>query len=581
MSDLTSRFAVGRSALIVDDDALVSEVLEAALEDMGFELSFAGSVQEAVAALDGASFDILILDKNLPDGSGLEVARAVRERELDSEMIMLTGYQSTASAIEALQLGVADYLTKPLTHVNLLSVVLKRVLDVQGLRRERLELLEQLQSKSEDLAQKNRELEALAVRDPLTKLFNHAFLHEQVDATLHSAERHGHEFGLIFLDFDGFKQVNDTLGHQAGDTLLVRFAEVLRGDSRAEDVPFRLRSEDVAARYGGDEFVLLLPETPKRGAVIKAERLRAFVESFDFGIPGLLRQTISIGVAGYPSDAHDRMSIIDAADRALYAAKHAGRNRLVAFSSDIPAVAARGGFQQVDAGRADALSRSIADSAFDVAFQPIVRADDGSVFAYEALCRPREPAFPHPGVLIETAEQLGKIRELGRVLRRCTAREIPKLDPDALVFVNLHPHELFDPELQNVEPFFEAFADRIVLEVTETANIEDYNRLKKTLTALSAAGFRSALDDLGAGYSGLNSLAHIEPDFVKLDMKLVRAVVNDKRARRLVQHILEFSEQEGMLVIAEGVETETERDVLLEMRCPLLQGYLFGRPACL
>jgi len=576
---LDAHFGEGRNLLIVDDEPVIHETIRLVLEDAGFDITSVDSVASATAALAERSFDVLLLDKNLPDGTGLDVARTVRERGLDCEMVMLTGYGNMSSAVEALKLGIADYLQKPLADIKIVLIVLERVLEVQQLRRDRIRLLDELRQKTAALEAENIELEGLSVRDPLTKLYNHAFLQEHLDHMVHLAGRHHHEFGLLFVDLDGFKQVNDQLGHSAGDALLRELATILRGDSRSEDLPFRLRAEDVAARYGGDEFVLVLPETPKVGALIKAERLRSHIERYPFNIPDLPQQTISVGVAGFPDDASDRLGMINAADRALYAAKRSGRNRILAFSAGLPAVSVRGDNNTVvDSERVDALAESIADELFDFAYQPIVRSHDQSVFAYEALCRPRHEAFPHPGVLIQTAELVGRIRELGRVLRRRAVAEIGKLSPESLLFVNLHPHELYDPNLQKVEPWLADLADRIVLEVTETADIEDYDRLKAVLSKLADFGFRCALDDLGAGYSGLSSLALIEPDFVKLDMQLVRSAIADKRARRLVQHILEFSAEEGMQVIAEGIEHEEERDILVEMGCPLLQGYLFGRP---
>ncbi len=572
-------FGRGVSLLIVDDEQVIHETIRLVLEDTEFEIESAETVGEAKALLSARPYDVLILDKNLPDGTGLDVAQVVRERGMDSEMIMFTAYGNMSSAIEAMKLGIADYLQKPLPDIKMLWVVLERVLTMQKLRRDKASLLRELQHKTVALESKNAELESLSVRDPLTKLFNHGFLQEHLDHTVHLAERHNHEFGLLFIDLDGFKQVNDQLGHAAGDFLLTEFATILRGDSRHGDMPFRLRAEDVAARYGGDEFVLILPETPKRGALMKAERLRRYVESYDFRIADLPRQTISVGVAGYPKDARDRLGMVNAADRALYAAKRSGRNRIMSFSAGLPSVSGRGADKTlVDTSLVKALDESLRDEAFDFAYQPIVRSSDRSVMAYEALCRPRHDAFPHPGVLIETAELVGKIRELGRVLRSIAVRGMHKLPTDMLLFVNLHPHELYDPQLQAPSAELSAVASRLVFEVTETADIKDFDRVKSILGKLAQLGFKSALDDLGSGYAGLSSLARIEPNFVKLDMELVRSAIADTRARRLVQHILEFSAEEGMEVIAEGIETDEEHQILVEMGCPLLQGYLFGRP---
>jgi diguanylate cyclase (GGDEF)-like protein len=560
--------------LVVDDDETIRLLFRELLAGEGYAVDVAATIAEADARLAAAPFDLVITDKNLPDGFGLDLARRVLDGANNGgapAVIAMSAFASVDSAVEAIQLNVADYFVKPIERLDAVLARIKRVLEHQQLRRHNRELVEELR-------RKNRELESLAVRDPLTGLFNHAFFQESLDKEIARSERHGHSFALVFIDVDKFKAVNDSLGHPRGDTVLRALAEALRGSTRRSDIGFRLREQDIAARYGGDEFVLILPQTDKNGAALKAEALRRFVEAADMG-SGTPRQTISVGVADYPADGVTRDRLILAADTALYAAKSLGRNRIVTYSPGLATLSAEPNDGGLEAQQLLALDHAIQKHAFHFHFQPIVRAQSGEVFAYEGLCRPQDPAFPDPLALIHTAERAGRIGDLGRVLRAGVVASLPQLAPPLLLFVNLHPHELYDPRLAEVEPFMRPWTRRVVLEVTETAAIADYGRVNEILSKLKAQGFRIALDDLGSGYSGLNALALLAPDFVKLDIGLLQGISAPGRHARLLRHILDYANGEGVQVIAEGVETEGQREAVTRLGTPLLQGYFFGKPS--
>lgn len=215
-------------------------------------------------------------------------------------------------------------------------------------------------------------------------------------------------------------------------------------------------------------------------------------------------------------------------------------------------------------------------SSIWVALQPIVRAEDGSVFGYEALLRSSEPSMPGPAEVLDAAERLGLLSRLGRVVRERAAA--PLRGHSAALFVNLHPEDLLDPDLCASSSALAEIADRVVLEVTERASLENVGDLRLHVRELRELGFRIAIDDLGAGYAGLTSFALLEPDIVKLDMGLVRGVDQNPVKRKLVTSMTRLCKEMGLLVVAEGVESTSERDVLIELGCDLLQGYLFARP---
>ena len=229
------------------------------------------------------------------------------------------------------------------------------------------------------------------------------------------------------------------------------------------------------------------------------------------------------------------------------------------------------------AGLVSSFGRAI--ESLYVAYQPIVSWSQKRVVAYEVLLRSREATLPHPGAMLDAAERLGRVHELGRNVRRLAmepAREM--LPSDTLLFVNLHPSDLVDDELLSPKAPLTALAKRVVLEVTERASLDEVRDLRERLVELRRLGFRIALDDLGAGYAGLSSFALLEPEFVKLDMTLTRNLGSDTTKQTLVRTMASMCQELGMRVVAEGIETEAERDELERSGCDLMQGFLFAEP---
>jgi EAL domain-containing protein (putative c-di-GMP-specific phosphodiesterase class I)/CheY-like chemotaxis protein len=210
-------------------------------------------------------------------------------------------------------------------------------------------------------------------------------------------------------------------------------------------------------------------------------------------------------------------------------------------------------------------------------YQPIVSWSMQAVYGYEALVRSGEPTLPHPGALFDTAERLDRIHQLGRTIRASASGCLAN-NADTVLFVNLHTRDLTDESLFDPEGPLSPFASRIVLEITERAQLEQVPDVRSRILRLRALGFRIAVDDLGAGYSGLTSFATLEPEVVKLDMSLVRDVDKSPKKRKLIAAMVTVCRDLDTLVVAEGVETAAERDTLVELGCDLFQGYFFGRP---
>jgi EAL domain-containing protein (putative c-di-GMP-specific phosphodiesterase class I) len=213
-----------------------------------------------------------------------------------------------------------------------------------------------------------------------------------------------------------------------------------------------------------------------------------------------------------------------------------------------------------------------------IAYQPIVRSHDGSLFGYEALLRSAEPSLPHPGAMLDAAERLDRLTELGRAIRAAAVRPMSSAPPEAMLFINLHARDLLDEALFSRESPLAAIASRVVLEITERAALDNVKDARERIAKLRGQGFRIAVDDLGAGYAGLTSFVTLEPELVKLDMTLVRDIHQHTLKQQLVRAITLLCRELGLLVVAEGVETPEERGCVIDCGCDLIQGYLVAKP---
>lgn len=214
-----------------------------------------------------------------------------------------------------------------------------------------------------------------------------------------------------------------------------------------------------------------------------------------------------------------------------------------------------------------------------VAYHPIINPRTRQLFGHEALLRSREPSLPHPGAVLDAAERLDRLDVVGRSMRDRAAGPVAGAPESGLLFVNLHVRDLLDPTLTSPDSPLSRIAERVILEITERAALDEVGDVRPKIARLREMGFRIAVDDLGAGYAGLTSFAQLEPEVVKLDMSLVRGVDANPTKQKVIRSMTSLCKDMGMLVVAEGVETPAERDALLELDCDLLQGFLFAKPS--
>ena len=433
------------------------------------------------------------------------------------------------------------------------------------------------------VAQRTKELEVataqaykLAQHDILTGLPNRSLLNQRLKQIVAQAQRDGTQVACLFLDFDHFKRINDTLGHDAGDQLLQAVAQRLTS---------AVRESDTVARLGGDEFVLILPGLDPANSAFEVMSVLTRVRESFLAPFRLVDQTptltCSIGVSVYPVDAIDPNGLIKQADTAMYAAKEAGRNAYRFYTADMNArVQAR---LQIETD----MRRGLMDDEFFLVYQPQVDMTSGRAIGVEALLRWRDPerGVIGPAEFIPIAEESGMIQALGARVLRDACRQLMLWQRQNMfmrVSVNLSVQQLeHDSWLSVVEEALRASglpAHYLDLEITESVIITHAERAVATLVKLKQMGVSITIDDFGTGYSSLSYLTRLPIQGVKIDQRFVHGLEQNKSDEAIAQAIIALSDSMGLRCIAEGVETIAQFEFLKNHRCEEAQGYLISRP---
>ena len=428
----------------------------------------------------------------------------------------------------------------------------------------------------------------LALFDSLTGLANRRSFLERVDREIRYARVNGSSLGVLFMDLDGFKNINDTMGHSAGDKALQLTADRLREAVRSADLVSRTTELEVdveIARLGGDEFTALILDIKQaEDAMVVARRILNLMRQ-PFTLNGQeVLLTASIGIALFCDDGEDAATLLKHADTAMYLAKDSGRDNCQFYSAKLTEMAMqRLQRQQLDGDLRLALARD----EFMLLYQPQVSVATGRIHSVEALIRWNHPVqgLVPPMEFIPAAEQNGLIIPIGAwVLRTAcaTAAGWQREGHSLRVAVNLSPLQFKDPRL--VQVVLEVLkqtglaSDLLELEVTESAVMEDTNATMTTLNAFQACGVRIALDDFGTGYSSLSYLKRMPLGNLKVDQSFVMGLPEDHESYAIVRAILAMADSLGLSVTAEGVETLAQAQVLKSLACGALQGYFFSKP---
>lgn len=412
-------------------------------------------------------------------------------------------------------------------------------------------------------------IEHMARHDPLTEVGNRVLLSEDFERAVSRYERFGDPFSVLLLDLDRFKQINDNFGHTGGDELLRTVASILS----------QLRGEtDTLARIGGDEFAILhATEDPQSAAILAARIIEKLQQPLTLRC-GSAHVGVSIGIACAPIDGIDPDQLMRNADLALYRAKTDGRNRYRYFDSSLDAAARRRSMIEQE------LALAIAEERLSINYQPLVDAQTRRVVCAEALLRWNHPTLGSvsPGEFIPIAEESGQIGAIGSWVLRQACKDAVRWPEHIRIAVNLSSRQFLSPGLlplvetalkQNELP-----AHRLELEVTESLLMETTLGVEETLVSLSRLGLRIALDDFGTGFSSLSYLRRYRFDKLKIDQSFISDLETNSDSRAIVESVIKLARDLRMSVAAEGVETKGQFDLLRQMTCGEIQGFLVGRP---
>jgi diguanylate cyclase (GGDEF)-like protein len=400
-------------------------------------------------------------------------------------------------------------------------------------------------------------------------------LRDRLEQEIKRCKRENQQLAILFIDLDHFKEVNDTLGHDSGDQLLIEAAKRIK---------HCVRDSDTVARMGGDEFTVILSDiaTTDQLEPLLTKILRSMDALFQIGDEQVF-VSASLGITLYPLDGTEIEDLYKNADQALYVAKGEGRNRFSFFTPALQEAA----LTRVRLG--NDLRTALADNQFRVLYQPIIDLATGSIHKAEALIRWQHPkrGLVSPAAFIPIAESSGVIVDIGEWVFQQAAAQVQvwrkTLHPEFQISVNRSPVQFRHDD--SARPSWGAQlqalglpGDALVVEITEGLLLDTSDIVGEQLLALGDAGIKVSLDDFGTGYSSLAYLQKFDIDYIKIDQSFVRHLIPGSTDLALCRAIIVMAHALGMQVIAEGVETEQQRDLLAEAGCDYGQGYLFARP---
>ena len=536
-----------------EDDAILVQLT---LMRAGYDV-FARRVDTAEALryeLEQAEWDIVIADYTMPGFSGTKALALVRAEHPDLPFIFVSGTIGEDTAVAAMKTGAHDYIMKG--NLKRLPPAVARELREAAVRRER------------HIA--NQRVAYLAYHDSLTDLPNRALFLDRLQQAILRSHRDEKGLAVLLIDLDGFKEVNDALGHHAGDLVLQEVATRLRG---------ALRASDTIARLGGDEFAVLLPATDVNRAELAARKVLHDLQHPFVADNRPLMVSASIGIAGVPWHAATSDEVLQRADAAMYVAKN-DKSGYVVYNPDR---------DQRITGRvslASSMRQAIDCRQFELEYQPIVHIHTGAVLAIESLVRWNHPDLGRllPDDFIRVAEHTGLVNPLTSFVIERAMTDWPRAARPAAcgIAVNISPrslhHAAFPGRIRELLDRFDMTPSSLVLEITENLVMSDPDGAIRCLDELHDMGVRLVIDDFGKGYSSLSYLRRLPVDEIKIDRSFVMGLA-DGEDDILVKAMIELAHNLGMLVVAEGVETESVMQQLAALRCDAAQGYYIFKPS--
>jgi diguanylate cyclase (GGDEF)-like protein len=551
--------------LVIDDDPMIHKLVAVRLQDLNVSMECATDGTTGIGMANSILPDLILLDVGLPDMSGFSVFERLRDDPFAREIptIFLTGSDQSNEKVRAFKMGAVDYVTKPFDAGELVARV-RSALRIQALM---------------------KTLEIQALSDRLTRLPNREAFSRAVARCIERVKQSAtpNQFAVMFLDLDRFKVINDSLGHAVGDELLVavanRLYECVRRPGHNEDG----RHEDLVARLGGDEFAILLHDVRDESDVVPvAERIQREVSRPQRLSGHHVTCGVSIGIRMCDNSCAEIDGLLRDSDTAMYHAKLAGKGQYAIFDGAMREKAKRR--MQIEGD----LHQAVQKRQFRLVYQPIMGVTSNELHGFEALVRwdhPEQGVIP-PDRFISIAEETGVICDIGRwVLHEACiqCREWSRrFGKDIHISVNLSKAQLHNEDIvsyvdgivrdSGIRP------EQLVLEITESDIMHDSRAVVPLMQAIRNLGIKLAMDDFGTGYSSLASLHRFPLDYLKIDREFVQWLSDNRPYAAIVHAIITLAHNLGLMVVAEGVESNDQFVVLQTLDCDLAQGSHLAEP---
>ena len=549
--------------LIVEDDAgdaaSAGKILASCKERPAFSSTHAASLAEARLHLGQGHTDLILLDLTLPDGSGIDALESLQALAPDAPIVLFTNLDDEPTAVKALQKGAQDYLIKAPEDRAAFTRTLRHAVERHRYRR-------MLEHVTGELREANTMLERLALLDPLTGLLNRRGLQQVLSREVHQIRRDGAELLVLLVDIDDFKRINDALGYAVGDVVLKEIARKLQ---------VSLRATDEVARIGGDEFMILLPQTRRAEGMRVAEKVRLALSGSPLSLPsGPLRVTASLGLLAVSNATPSIDELLSQAHVILTRSKRSGKNRVSYGWSATPHGEDRHPLTTV-------LNGLRGGESLRAVMHPIYNLEDEREVGFEFLSRLTPGSFEMPDDFFRLSLEANILTLVDhRCFKNCVAAAA-MLPAGIRRHVNLFPSTIIDIPVQHLVealPHNGARKD-FCIEISEQQIIGDPSYLVGIVDAFKRERVLVAIDDVGYGRSCLESVVLLEPDLVKIDKVCVNGIGRDESRSRSLKRLIKVANSLGAEIVAEGIESREDLDVLRDLGVKSGQGFLWGVPA--
>jgi diguanylate cyclase (GGDEF)-like protein len=558
--------------LVVDDDPMIRVLVTETLQQLGFAVEETENGNEALDFLRRCQPDVVLMDVLMPEMDGFQACQALRALPQGRHVpvLMMTGLDDIASIDHAFEVGATDFITKPLNYAIL---------------GHRVRYLLRTMQAFENVRKSKKEIHHLAFYDALTNLPNRRLFGDRLQQAVEMARRNNNLMGILFIDIDNFKRINDSFGHSVGDKLLRTVASQLvtclrRSDSVGRDLDDELIS---VARLGGDEFTVLLSHLEKAedAARIAKRIIDAVSVPFLIGDEEVV-VTPSIGIAVFPYDGEGVEELVKNADTAMFHAKENGKNNYQFYTNSMSATA----FERLT--MESALRKGLGNGEFEMYYQPKIDLASNKTVGLEALVRWNHPemGLVSPADFIPLAEDTGLIVPLGEWVFRTVCSQMQSWSnagqQPLRVAVNLSACQFRQTMLRQLikRVLYETgvVPELLELELTESVIMDDIQASSTLLREFKEMGVHISMDDFGTGYSSLSLLKRLPLDTLKIDQSFVRDITTDSDDAAIVHAVISLAHSLRLRVIAEGVETREQLEFLRERGCDEVQGFLYSRP---